>query len=78
MPGRFGITLEGSFINYIMEKSKKLGTKKTGKNSDPVNKFKTTNSAGKLTTGTTAVPSARERVKDQDFKRRGDAESNEL
>ncbi len=63
---------------YIMSTSKKTTPKKTGKNSDPVNKFKTTKSAGKTTPVTVAVPSARERVKDQDFKRRGDAESNEL
>lgn len=61
-----------------MSTLKKTVPKNTGKNSDPVNKFKTTKSGGKLTRGITAVPTARERVKDQDFKRRRDAESNEL
>ncbi len=57
----------------------KTASKKTGKNSDPENKFKTSKSGNdKLTDGTAAVPSARSRAEDQDFKRRGDAESNEL
>lgn len=61
-----------------MPTTKNALTKKTGKNSDPVNKFKTTKSAERITPGVLSVPSARERAKEQDFKRRGDAESNEL
>ena len=62
-----------------MATSKTSSTKKaTGKNSDPVNKFKTSKTGGKLTPGTASVPSANSRAKEQDAGRRGDAASNKL
>ncbi len=61
-----------------MPSTKNTASNKSGKNSNPENKFKKSKPGEKLTPGTAAVPSARDRAKEKDFNRRGDAESNEL